>query len=159
MRLEVIVVMEETKTMSTIIRTYSELITLPTFKERFEYLSESGIVGMDTFGCDRIFYQRFLHSREWQQARNWVIVRDGGFDLAHEDYPISGPIIVHHINPTTMKDIENGSSKLFDPENLICCWDITHKAIHYGSYELINRELVERTENDTCPWKKGGSFR
>lgn len=141
------------------IKTYSELIRIPSFEERFEYLSLGGAVGVDTFGSDRIFYQKFLHSPEWIRVRNWVIVRDEGLDLAHPDYPIPGMVIVHHINPSTMKDIENGASKLFDPENLISCWKITHNAIHYGSYELINRDVVERTEYDTCPWKKGGSFR
>lgn len=145
--------------MSTIIKTYSELITLPTFEERFKYLAVNGTVGLDTFGSDRIFYQRFLHSPEWIRARNWVIVRDQGLDLAHELYPIPGKIVVHHINPSTIEDIENGADKLFDPENLISCWDITHKAIHYGSYNLVKRDFVERTEYDTCPWKKGGGFK
>ena len=138
----------------TNIKTYSELITLPTFRERFRYLKIGGRVGEETFGLDRkinqYFYQR---SDEWKSIRNYVIVRDNGCDLGIEGYDIYSHIIVHHINPITVEDIRMISDYLLDPEFLICTSLNTHNAIHYGDESLLYTSLIERTKNDTCPWR------
>ena len=138
----------------TNIKTYSELITLPTFRERFRYLRIGGRVGEETFGWDRkinqYFYQR---SDEWKSIRNYVIVRDDGCDLGIEGYDIYSHIIVHHINPITVEDIRMSSDYLLDPEFLICTSLNTHNAIHYGDESLLYTSLIERTKNDTCPWR------
>lgn len=136
-------------------KSYTELSRLQTFEERFEYLRLYGRVGKDTFGFDRIFNQMFYRSNEWKQVRNYVITRDNGCDLGVEGYEIYGQrIIIHHINPITLEDIENHSDILLDPENLITTIHSTHNAIHYGDENLIVREPIERTRNDTCPWKR-----
>lgn len=140
--------------MSTIIRTYSELITLPTFEERFKYLRLGGAVGKDTFGFDRCFYEQFLGSREWKSIRDYVIIRDNGCDLAVEDREIYERIIIHHMNPVTMNDITHSSDYLLDPEFMICTTHNTHNAIHYGDSNLLVHEPIERTEFDTCPWRR-----
>lgn len=134
-------------------KSYSELIRIPSFEERFRYLKINGIVGEETFGCDRYLNQIFYKSEEWKRIRRRVIIRDNGCDLAWEEYEIKGIIIIHHINPITKEDILNRSSKLFDLENLICTSVNTHKAIHYGNEEMLPKKIVERTMNDTCPWK------
>ena len=134
-------------------KSYSELIRIPSFEERFQYLRINGIVGEETFGCDRYLNQIFYKSEEWKKIRRRVIIRDNGCDLAWDEYEIKGIIIIHHINPITKEDILNRSSKLFDLENLICTSVNTHKAIHYGNEEMLPKKIVERTMNDTCPWK------
>ena len=136
------------------IRTYSELIRLPTFEERFEYLKLGGKVGKDTFGFDRIFNQKFYTSKEWKQVRDFVIIRDNGCDLAHKDHTIYGSkIIIHHMNPISLEDIENNTDILLNPEYLITTIHNTHNAIHYGDANLLPKDPIERTKNDTCPWK------
>jgi hypothetical protein len=135
------------------IRTYSELITLPTFEERYQYLRLEGRVGADTFGFDRIFNQRFYTSSEWRSVRNHVILRDNGCDLGVEGYEIHGRIIIHHLNPVTLEDIERNVAKLLDPEYLISTTHDTHNAIHYGDESLIVKPPIERSRNDTCPWR------
>lgn len=137
----------------TSIRTYSELITLPTFKERFEYLRLDGIVGKDTFGFDRYMNQIFYKSKEWQSLRNQIIIRDNGCDLGLEGYEIQGKILIHHMNPITPEDIINRSDYLLNPDFLISTMLSTHNAIHYGDESLIAREPIERSKNDTCPWR------
>ena len=135
------------------IRTYSELIQLPTFEERFNYLKLHGDVGRETFGFDRYLNQRFYKSKEWNQVRDRVIVRDFGCDLACEDIPISGQIIVHHMNPFTIEELETNPSILLDPEFLICVSLDTHNAIHYGDSSILKKNvLVERKPNDTKLW-------
>ena len=134
-------------------KSYSELIRIPSFEERFQYLRINGIVGDETFGCDRYLNQIFYKSEEWKRIRRRVIIRDNGCDLAWDEYEIKGIIIIHHINPITKEDILDRSSKLFDLENLICTSINTHKAIHYGNEEMLPKKIVERTMNDTCPWK------
>ena len=134
-------------------KSYSELIRIPSFEERFQYLRINGIVGEETFGCDRYLNQIFYKSEEWKRIRRRVIIRDNGYDLAWDEYEIKGIIIIHHINPITKEDILDRSSKLFDLENLICTSVNTHKAIHYGNEEMLPKKIVERTMNDTCPWK------
>lgn len=141
--------------MKTTIKTYSELITLPTFRERFRYLKIGGQVGKSTFGFERYLNQTLYTSGEWRRFRRDMIVRDMGCDLAHEDYEIIGePILVHHIDPITIDDVLNHNSKIFDPENVVCTRLNTHNAIHYGDESLLITEPIVRTKNDTCPWKR-----
>lgn len=135
------------------IRTYSELITLPSFKERFEYLKLDGIVGKDTFGFDRYMNQIFYKSKEWQSLRNRIIIRDNGCDLGLDGYEIQGKILIHHMNPITPEDIVNRSEYLLNPDFLISTMLSTHNAIHYGDESLIAKEPMERSKNDTCPWR------
>ena len=134
-------------------KTYSELIALPTFEERYEYLRLNGRVGEDTFGFDRYLNQNFYRSAEWRRIRDRVIVRDNGCDLAIDDRIIYGKILIHHMNPITDKDLFNLSDILLDPEYLICVSHNTHNAIHYGDGERLVKDPIVRTKNDTCPWK------
>lgn len=136
------------------IKTYSELITLPTFLERYRYLRIGGKVGKETFGFDRYLNQLFYKDPEWLAARDLAIIRDDGCDLAMSDRRIRSRILVHHINPITIDDILARDPKLFDLENLICTIKNTHDAIHYGDESLLLEDPIERTMNDTCPWRK-----
>lgn len=140
--------------MSMKIRTYSELILLPTFEERFEYLKLDGRVGEDTFGFDRYLNQLFYRSPEWRRIRDQVIVRDNACDLGIEGRDIYGRVLIHHMNPITARDIENRTDLLLNPEYLICTIHDTHNAIHYGDENLLGKLPVERRANDTCPWKR-----
>lgn len=136
-------------------RTYQELLTIPTFEERFEYLKLEGSVGVDTFGYDRYLNQILYKSSEWRKFRNEIIVRDNGCDLAFPGFEIYGQkILIHHINPITVEDVVYRSSKVFDPNNVITTVLNTHNAIHYGDADLLTTGPVERTPNDTCPWKR-----
>ena len=140
--------------MSTIVRTYSELKRLETYEERFDYLRLNGKIGQDTFGFDRIFNQIFYsRSKEWRKVRNEVIVRDNGCDLGVDGYEIHGKILIHHMNPITLNDILEFSDFLINPNYLICTSLLTHNAIHYGNKDLLLNVPKERTLNDTCPWK------
>ena len=136
------------------IRTYSELSKLLTFEERFQYLSLDGKVGEETFGFDRYLNQMFYRSQKWKAVRDYVIVRDNGCDLGVEGYEIHGRIIIHHMNPITIRDIEKESDFLLDPEYLITTVHNTHNAIHYGDENILIKAPIERSKNDTCPWKK-----
>lgn len=136
------------------IRRYSELIRFHTFEERFEYLMLKGQVGKETFGFDRYINQRFYHSEEWRQVKNRVIARDLGRDLGIEGYDIYGRIYVHHMNPILVKDIEECSEYLMDPEYLITTTFATHNAIHYGDESFVILSPKERSPNDMCPWKR-----
>lgn len=136
------------------IRTYSELIKLPTFIERFEYLRLDGIIGEETFGFDRYLNQLFYKSKEWLRVRDEVIVRDNGCDLAIPDREIHGRIIVHHMNPINIEDVLYRKKDILDPEFLVCTIKNTHDAIHYGDSDLLITEPIERTKNDTCPWRQ-----
>ena len=135
------------------IRTYSELIKLPTFKERYQYLILDGSVGADTFGFDRYLNQLFYRSQKWRAIRDRVIVRDDGCDLGVEGYTIYGKIIIHHMNPITLDDIMNESDYLLNPEFLIATTHNTHNAIHYSDESLLISDPIVRTKNDTCPWR------
>lgn len=137
----------------TSIKTYFELITLPTFEERFAYLQLSGVVGKDTFGFDRYINQIFYQSRKWRSVRDQVIIRDNGCDLGMDGYEIYGNILIHHMNPITMVDIKRESEFLLDPEYLITTTHNTHNAIHYGDASLLPATPIERSRNDTCPWR------
>ena len=156
------------------IRTYSELCKLRTFEERFEYLKLSGKVGEETFGFDRYLNQILYKTGRWRAIRDKIIIRDNGCDLGIEgrelrtriiirdngcDFGIEGRelrtrIIIHHMNPLTKEDIKQNSSFLWNPEYLITVSHNTHNAIHYGDKSLLILDPVERTKNDTCPWKK-----
>ena len=137
-------------------KSYTELSRLKTFEERFEYLRLNGRVGAETFAFRRIFGQRFYQtSKEWNDVRDHIILRDNGCDLGVPGREIYGErIIIHHINPLTLEDIERHSDKLLDPENLITTIHNTHNAIHYGDSSLLILDPIVRTKNDTCPWKK-----
>lgn len=140
--------------MSTMIKTYSELITLPTFEERFEYLKLEGSVGIDTFGYNRYLNQALYRSAEWKRLRRDIIIRDSGCDLGCEGFEIYGRVLIHHINPITVDDVIKRTPTIFDPDNLICVSHDTHNAIHYGDIGLLTIAPVERTKNDTCPWRR-----
>ena len=135
------------------IKTYSELITIPTFEERFEYLQLKGSVGKDTFGYDRHLNQVLYRSPEWKRLRNQIIIRDCGCDLACEGYDIHSKVLIHHLNPITVEDVLARSRKVFDPDNLVCVSHNTHNAIHYGDVDLLATGPIIRTKNDTCPWR------
>ena len=136
------------------IKTYSELIQLPTFEERFQYLKLSGAVGKETFGFDRYLNQNFYRSAAWKRVRDQVIVRDNGCDLGIDDRIIHGKILIHHMNPINDRDILDLTDVLLNPEYLICVSHITHNAIHYSDESLLPSEPVVRFKNDTCPWKR-----
>lgn len=141
------------------IRTYSELITIPTFEERYRYLRLGGRVGEETFGFDRYLNQLFYKSPEWLEVRDYVILRDTGYndycqDLGMESgYDIHGQILIHHMNPITREDILRRTKYLLDPEYLISTINNTHNAIHYGDESLLITAPIERRKNDTCPWR------
>ena len=136
------------------IRTYSELITLPTYEERFQYLRLNGEVGKDTFGFDRYLNQILYHSQDWKSVRDQIIIRDNGCDMGVEGYEIHGRIIIHHMNPISIVDIQEATEFLLNPEYLISVAHITHNAIHYSDESLLITAPVERTRNDTCPWRR-----
>ena len=136
------------------IRTYSELITIPTFEERFNYLKLDGKVGETTFGFDRYLNQRFYQSDEWKRLRNSIIIRDNAYDMGLDDYNIVGKIYIHHMNPIIPKDIIDQTEFLLNPEYLISVSHGTHNAIHYGTDKLLYKIPKERTKNDTCPWRR-----
>lgn len=135
-------------------KSYSELIRLPTYLERFRYLQINGAVGAETFGYDRYLNQILYRTVEWKRFRRDIILRDNGCDLACDDYEIFGRILVHHINPITVDDVLNRDPKIFDPNNVITTTLDTHNAIHYGDERLLVMDPIVRTKNDTCPWRK-----
>ena len=140
--------------MKKMIRTYSELIKLKTFKDRFEYLKLDGIVGEETFGFDRYMNQIFYKSILWTSVRRAVIIRDNGCDLGVEGYEIHGKILIHHMNPINLSDIVHKTDELLNPDYLITTVLSTHNAIHYGDASLLPALPIERRANDTCPWKR-----
>ncbi|MCD8155142.1 MAG: hypothetical protein LUF78_10770 [Clostridiales bacterium] len=136
------------------IRTYSELLTFPTFEERYDYLKLNGTVGSSTFGFERFMNQDFYRSKEWKDLRTHVILRDNGCDLGVAGHDIYGPIYIHHLNPISQDDIRHNSDYLLNPEYLITTTFRTHNAIHYGNENQIPKDPIMRTPNDTCPWKE-----
>lgn len=140
--------------MKKMIRTYAELSKFGTFRERYEYLRLSGEVGKETFGFDRYLNQIFYKSKEWEQIRNIVIIRDNGCDLGIDGYEIRGRILIHHMNPITAEDIVKRNDILLNPEYLITTVLSTHNAIHYGDESLLALPSTERAMYDTCPWKR-----
>lgn len=137
-------------------KSYLELIELPTFQERFNYLKVGGFIGEETFGYNRYLNQALYRSAEWKRFRRDVILRDKGCDLATDDYEIHGKVLIHHINPITVNDILKRDFKIFDLNNVVCCSLNTHNAIHYSDENLLTQEPIVRTKNDTCPWKQRG---
>lgn len=137
-----------------LIKTYSELIKLKTFEERYKYLQLGGAVGKDTFGYDRYLNQQFYKTTEWRRLRDELIVRDNGCDLAMSGYELYGRIYLHHMNPVSKDDVLNRTEYLTNPEYLICTSFNTHNAIHYGDESLLVTVPIERSANDTCPWKQ-----
>lgn len=133
-------------------RSYSDLVRLRTFEERFAYLKLGGVVGRSTFGFDRYLNQRFYTSKQWRDIRHAVIARDNGCDLGSDDYVIHDRIYIHHLNPMTVADIESGDGSILDLDNLISVTHQTHNAIHYGDESKIRRPFVERSPGDTKLW-------
>lgn len=140
--------------MTMTIRTYTELTEIESFADRYRYLKLDGLVGKDTFGFDRYVNQKFYRSKEWKDIRDHVIVRDNGCDLSVEGYEIRGRIYIHHMNPIMLQDIKYATDYLLNPEYLITTTHRTHNAIHYGDEDLLILPLIERSKNDTCPWRK-----
>ena len=138
--------------MTTRLRTYSELVRLRTFEERFEYLALRGSVGQATFGFERWVNQAFYRSTQWRNVRHHVIARDNGCDLAFPDHEIHNRLVVHHMNPMAVDDIVDGEEWILDPEFLITTQLVTHNAIHYGDASLLPKPLVERRPGDTKLW-------
>lgn len=138
----------------TELRTYGELVKLPTFLERFRYLSLAGRVAEQTFGPERWINQRFYNSREWKQIKSYVIARDEGNDLGVEGYLVQHRIIVHHMNPMVPMDIIHGTRGILDPDYLITTTHKTHNAIHYGDEQQLPRVFVERQPGDTVLWNR-----
>lgn len=134
-------------------KTYSELISLQSFEDRFNYLRLNGQVGRETFGFDRIYNQKFYRSKEWKDIRNYVITRDLGCDLGIKDREIQGRIMVHHMNPISLEDIQHSSDYLLNPEYLITVSPKTHDAIHYSDESILLPSMViERKPGDTKLW-------
>lgn len=136
------------------IRTYSELKRISSFEERYRYLKLSGRVGESTFGFDRYINQMLYNSDRWKKTRRDIIIRDNGCDLGVDGYDINDMIIVHHINPLRIEDIEEERPEVFDPEFLISSSSRTHKAIHFGDERLLPSLPIVRRRNDTCPWRQ-----
>jgi len=134
-------------------KTYSQLIQIPLFEDRYEYLKIGGKVGMDTFGHDRYLNQVLYHSKEWERTRREIVIRDNSCDLGLLEFVIFRFPIVHHINPITADDIKKRRDSIFDPENLITVSRNTHNAIHYGDASKLPKLPQERRRGDTCPWK------
>lgn len=138
-----------------IIKTYSDLLKFNTLKERFEYLKIPGEIGKRTFGADRYLNQLFYHSPEWKKFRRDIVIRDDGNNMGLIGCPINGMILIHHINPISIEDIKHKNlDSLLNPENAVCVSFMTHQAIHYGDFSLIDSRIVERRPYDTCPWKE-----
>lgn len=137
------------------IKTYTDLVSINSYLGRFEYLKLGGSIGAETFGFDRYLNQSFYQSPEWKRFRREIIIRDMGCDMAWKELEIQGQrIIVHHLNPIAPEDVLQRSAKLFDPENAVCVSELTHKAIHYGDTSLLpSLKPLERSPNDTCPWR------
>lgn len=135
-------------------KTYSNLKQFESLKDRYEYLKIGGIVGDSTFGHNRYLNQEFYRSKEWLEVRDYVIIRDNGCDLGVEGFEIHSKILVHHMNPITLADIENRNPDILNPEYLISTSDRTHQAIHFGDEDLLPKDPIIRKPNDTVPWKR-----
>lgn len=133
-------------------KTFTEMNRFNTFEERFEYLRLRGAVGRSTFGFDRYINQQFYRSREWKQARDFVIVRDNGCDLGFPGYEIGGALLIHHINPMTVDDVVHAEDWIFNPEYLITTTHNTHNAIHYSDASLLPKVVIARQSGDTKLW-------
>lgn len=137
-------------------RTYTELMQIPSFIERYRYLRIGGTIGHETFGKERWLNQAFYNSDQWRNFRRNMIIRDCGLDLAHPDRPFGEgeKIYLHHMNPIQIQDVRDMADILMDPEQVICTSFNTHQAIHFGDESLLGlAEPVERSPYDTCPWR------
>lgn len=139
--------------MKNLNKSYSKLMQFETHEERFRYLKINGKVGVATFGSDRYLNQLLYTSPEWREFRRKILIRDNGCDMACEGFDIDSYAVVHHINPITVEDVVNRNPMIFDPENVITVSSNTHRAIHYGDESLLVSGPIERTKNDTCPWR------
>lgn len=135
-----------------LIKTYRELSQLHTFEERFHYLDLRGVVGNSTFGMDRYLNQVLYHSREWRRIRDQIIIRDNACDLGILDREIFDQIIIHHLNPITMDNIERGDDCVYDSNNLICTSHNTHNSLHFGSDKTLIKLSKTRSKGDTKLW-------
>lgn len=149
----VLIVAKQMEVTILMTRTFNELKRLPSFVERYEYLRLDGLVGESTFGFDRYLNQLMYRSKRWRDLRDDIIIRDNACDLAMPDYEIRGRIIIHHMNPITIEDIERNSDEIYDPQTLICVSNATHLAIHYGDKDQLPELPVERRPGDTVPWR------
>lgn len=136
------------------LKSFSILSSLDTFEERYRYLRIGGVVGKATFGYDRPLNQRFYRSTEWRRLRDEILIRDNGCDLGVPGRDIFSRPLIHHMNPLSPEQVQNGGAELFDPENLITVSHMTHNAIHYGDETLLDIGLNERLPGDTTPWAK-----
>lgn len=135
-------------------RTYLELLTFPTFEERFQYLKLDGVVCHETFGRYRYLNQALYLSDRWRQFRRRILLRDYGHDLACEDHDIFSHPIIHHINPICVEDLLSDNPCVFDPNNVVTVSERTHQALHYGDRKILELAMAERKENDMCPWRR-----
>ena len=136
-------------------KTYTELLEIPDYIGRVKYLETHSNIGDETFGWSRYLNQALYTSYEWRQFRRDIIIRDEGCDLALPGYDLeSNDIIIHHINPITPEQIEARDPVIFSKNNVICVSDRTHRFIHYGGIQDAIFPVLNRTPNDTCPWKK-----
>lgn len=135
------------------IKRYMELKRLVSFEDRFDYLRLQGHIGEQTFGFERYLNQMLYRSKRWRQVRDIVIIRDDGCDLGCLDYPINGIVVVHHLNPISVDDIEEDDPDIFNPDFLITTSITTHRAIHYSDESLLPKPLVLRYSGDTIPWR------
>lgn len=135
------------------IKTYSELLSFKTFMDRYNYLKLSGKVGVETFGFDRYLNQMLYRSKRWKELRPKIITRDNACDMALEGYDIYDRIIIHHMNPISIKDIEEDNDDIFNPEFLVCVSSRTHNPIHFGEERKAPEPIIQRRPNDMCPWK------
>lgn len=136
-------------------RTYTELMKLKTFEDRFHYVELNGSVGRETFGYDRWINQHLYSSSDWKRFKRQILIRDGGNDLGCEDHPIYGNVTIHHLNPITKEQIINHDHAVFDPDNVISVSSLTHNALHYSNIDILPSKFVERHPYDTCPWRDG----
>lgn len=135
------------------IRCYTDLKQIESFIERYQYLKINGTVGEQTFGIDRWVNQQLYKSQRWKRTRSQIIIRDNGCDLGIEGHELENYIVIHHMNPITLEDIEEDRDIIYDPEYLICCSSRTHQAIHFGDEGLLPKDYQERKPGDTCLWR------
>jgi hypothetical protein len=132
-------------------KSYQELLRLPTYEARLDYLLTDSIVGKETFGSLRHLNQKFYSSVQWKRIRLEILLRDNYCDLALADLPINGRMFVHHINPISDRDLATGTAAL-DVDNLVTVSFFTHNRIHFGIRHVMKQEQVSRSPGDTKLW-------
>lgn len=138
----------------TMNKSYTEMLRYSTLLDRYNYLKLDGCVGRETFGFSRYLNQVLYCSNEWKRFRREVIIRDNGCIFGLEGYDIKSRLIVHHINPITLEQIEDRDPMVFSMDNAVCVSHKVHEAIHYGDNSLLPQDPVERKPFDTCPWRE-----